>query len=101
MAEKLIGWEISTRPCPSTMQTLADGGLSVRMAEKATMNPLLWPFPCKNIALQRRGVGQGPCSDAPDSREGQWLLPTYEGVGETEARREEQELSLGSGERSR
>lgn len=42
-------------------------------------------------------MGQGRYSDAPESQEGRWVLPTYEGVGGTEARREEQELSLGSG----
>lgn len=76
MVGKLIGWEVSTRPCPSTMRMLAHGGPSVRMAEKATMNPLVVAISLQeDSSSEERGVGQG-CSDAPDSREGRWLLPT-------------------------
>lgn len=54
MVEKLIGWEVRTRPCPFTMLTLADSGRSVRIAGKAMMNPLVVV-----IALPRRGGGAG------------------------------------------
>lgn len=103
MVEKLIGWEASMRPCPFMMLTLADGGPSVRIAGKAMMNPLVVAISLQeHSSSEERGMWQGQCSDAPDSREGRWLLPTYEGVGGTEARREEQELSLGScGDRGR
>ena len=49
MVEKLIGWEVSTRPRPFTMLTLADRGRFVKIAGKVMMNPLVVA-----IALQRR-----------------------------------------------